>query len=133
MKSVKLATLYFLLAYLIGTIVSFVTYYFSLANFLGFLFVVIAVIFGYLFYLYLKKIKCDPQGSFKETNLLIVFWILSSLLLDGIIYIIVIPLMYDYNPRWIFHTEQPLWFFLDYIMIIIVGHISRYIYVRIVK
>jgi hypothetical protein len=130
MKSIKLASLYFLLAYIIGTIISFATYYLHLTKFWGVLFVVIAAVFGYLFYLYLKNTKCDPENSLKETSLLIVFWILVSLLLDGIIYIVVIPLMYNYNPRWIFFTEQPLWFFVDYIMIIIVGYISRYIYVR---
>ena len=133
MRSIKLAFIYFLLAYILGTIVSFTTYYFSLTKVWGALFVLIAVIFGYLLYLYLKNTRCDSESSFKETNLLIVFWILCSLLFDGIIYIVVIPLMYNYNPRWIFFTEQPLWFFLDYIMIIIVGHISRYIYVRRVK
>jgi hypothetical protein len=130
MKSIKLASLYFLLAYIIGTIISFAAYYLKLTKFWGALFVVIALIFGYLFYLYLKKTKCGAENSLKETSLLIAFWILVSLLLDGIIYIVVIPLMYNYNSRWIFFTEQPLWFFVDYIMIIIVGYISRYIYIR---
>jgi len=130
MKSIKLASLYFLLAYIIGTIISFAAYYFNLDRVWWIFFVVIAAIFGYFFYLYLKNTECDLENSLKETSLLIVFWILVSLLLDGIIYIVVIPLMYNYNPRWIFFTEQPLWFFVDYIMIIIVGYISRYIYLK---
>lgn len=130
MKSVKFALIYFLLAYIMGTIVSFAAYYFNLARVLGALFVVIALIFSYFFYLYLKNTECDLESSFKETNLLIVSWILFSILLDGIIYIVLIPLHYDYNPRWVFFTEQPLWFFVDYIMIIIAGYIARFFYLK---
>ncbi len=130
MKSVKLASLYFLLAYIIGTIVSFATYYFNLAGMWIVMFALVAVIFGCFFYLYLKNTKCDLASSLKETNLLIVFWILASLLLDGIVYIITIPLIYDYNPKWIFFTEWSPWGYLNYGTIAVVGYISRYIYVR---
>jgi hypothetical protein len=133
MKSIKLAFLYFLLAYIISTIVSYATYYFKLAGIWIVMFALVATIFGYFFYLYLKNTKCDLASSLKETNLLIVFWILVSLLFDGIVYMLIIPLIYDYNPMWIFFTGQTPWVFLDYIMIIIVGYLSRYIYVRRVR
>jgi len=133
MKSIKLASLYFLLAYLISTIVVFTAYLINDIVMWVLIFTLMPVIFGYFFYFYLKKTECDLAGSLKETNLLIVFWILASLLFDGIVYIVIVPLFYGYNPRWIFFTEQPLWFFLDYVTIIIVGYISRYVYIKKVR
>jgi hypothetical protein len=130
MKSIKLASLYFIMAYIISTIVSFAAYYFKLAGIWIVMFALVALIFGYFFYAYLKNTKCDLARSLKETNLLIVFWILASLLLDGIVYIIIIPLLYGYNPTLVFFTDQISWLCLNYGMIIIVGYISRYIYVR---
>jgi hypothetical protein len=130
MKSMKLAFLYFLLAYIISSIVNLVFYYFGTTVMWIAMFTLVAVIFGYFFYAYLKKTKCDLASSFKETNLLIVFWILASLLLDGIIYILIFPLLYGYNPTLVFFADQISWLCLNYGMIIIVGYISRYIYVR---
>jgi len=130
MKSIKLASLYFLLAYLISTIIGFVTYCINDIVMWVFIFTLMPVIFGYFFYLYLKKTECDLASSMKETNLLIVFWIIASLLLDGIVYIVIVPLFYGYNPRWVFFTDHIPWAYLNYGMIVIVGYISRYIYVR---
>ncbi len=130
MKIIKLASLYFLLAYLIGTVVGFAAYYISITVMWISMFTLIPVIFGYFFYLYLKNTKCDLASSLKETNLLIVFWILASLLLDGIVYMLIIPFIYDYNPMWIFFTEWSPWGYLNYGTIAVVGYIGRYLYIR---
>ena len=130
MKSIKLAILYFLLAYLISTTLGFTTYYINVNVMWFSMFTLMPVIFGYFFYLYLKKIKCDLKNSMKETNLLIVFWITASFLLDGIVYIVIVPLLFDYNPRWFFFVDQSPWIWLNYGTIIILGHISRYIYIK---
>ncbi|MBN1695396.1 hypothetical protein JW879_08350 [candidate division WOR-3 bacterium] len=133
MKSMKLAFLYFLLAYIMSSIVNLVFYYFNTTVMCIAMFALVALIFGYFFYLYLKRTKCDLARTLKETNLLIVFWILASLLLDGIIYILIFPLLYGYNPTWVFFTDQIAWLCFNYGMIIIVGYISRYLYVRRLK
>jgi len=130
MKSIKLASLYFLLAYLISTIVVFTAYLINDIVMWVLIFTLMPVIFGYFFYFYLKKTECDLAGSLKETNLLIVFWIIASLLLDGIVYIVIVPLFYDYNPSWIFFTDHISWEYLNYGTIIIAGYISRYVYVK---
>lgn len=133
MKSIKLAFSYLFLAYLISTIVSFITYCIDDIVMWFFIFTLVPVIFGYFLYLYLKKTKCDSADSMKEINLLIVFWILSSFLLDSIVYVFIVPLFYGYNPRWVFFTDYIPWMYLNYGMIIIVGYISRYIYIRKLK
>lgn len=133
MKSIKLASLYFLLAYIISTIISFAAYRIDSTAMWVSLLTLMPVIFGYLFYLYLKNTECDLISSLKETSLLIVFWIILSFLLDGFVYIIIVPLIFGHNPIWIFFAGQSPWIYFNYGIIIIAGYISRYIYIRRVK
>jgi hypothetical protein len=133
MKSIKLALIYFFLAYIISSILGFATYYINMTMTQIVMFTIIPIIFGYFFYLYLKKTKCDLTNSLKETNLLIVFWVIASLLFDGIVYILILPLSFGYDISWVFFTESSLWFYLSYGLIIIVGYISRYVYIRKLK
>jgi hypothetical protein len=130
MKSIKFSLIYFLLAYITASIISLAAYRINITVMQIILFTLIPAIFGYFFYLYLKKTKCDSRKSFKETNLLIVFWIIASLSLDGLVYIVIVPLLYGYNPRWIFFTDHSFSGFLNYAMLIIVGYIARFFYLK---
>lgn len=71
MKSIKLAFKLFGLGHLIATIVGFATYYIHIAVMWITLFTVMPVVFGYLFYTYLRRTGCERSRSFRETNLLI--------------------------------------------------------------
>lgn len=94
------------------------------------IFTLMPVIFGFLFYYYLKKTKCEISETLKETNRLIILWIILSFLLDAIVYIIVIPIIYGNKSNWTFFIDQTPWIWLNYMTIILLGHISRFIYVK---
>jgi hypothetical protein len=131
MKNIKLALKYFGLAYLIATILGFSTYY--IINVIAMwvvMFTIMPIIFGYFFYRYLKNTAGSNSNMFQETNILIVFWIVSSFLLDGFVYIAFVPIIYGYRPNWTFFIDQSPWIWLNYCTIIILGHSSRYFYIR---
>jgi len=133
MKNLKLALKYFLLAYLIGTVVGFVTFYIHLTVMWIALFTVMPVVFGYFFYLYLKNIQSNIRNSLRETNRLILFWIVASFLLDGLVYVVIIPLFFGHQSNWTFFIDQSPWIWLNYGTLVILGHISRLIYISKVK
>lgn len=130
MKSYKLAIQYFVIAYLIATVVGFVSFYIHIVVMWIVLFSVMPVIFGYFFYLYLKQTECPIQDTFKETNRLVLFWIVVSFLLDAMVYILVVPLILGYKANWTFFIDQSPWIWLNYLSLFIVGHISRYLFIK---
>jgi hypothetical protein len=133
MKNFLLAFKYFLLAYLIGTIVGFGTFYIHVVVMWIALFTIMPVVFGYFFYLYLKNTGCTLKESFRESNLLIVFWIVASFLLDGLVYIVIIPVFFGYTANWTFFIDQSPWIWMNYGTVILLGHISRFIYLQRLK
>ena len=128
MKDFKLALLYFCLAYLIGSIVGFITFSIHVSVMWIVMFAIMPIVFGYFFYRYLRKTECKISESVKEINLLIVVWILASFLVDAIVYIIIVPIIYGYKSNWTFFADQSPWIWLNYATIIFFGHISRLIY-----
>jgi len=128
MNNFKLSIKLFLIGYLIATIVGFATYYIHVVLMWVSIFTLMPVIFGYLFYLYLKNIKCELAEAFKETNRLVILLIILSFILDALVYIIIVPIIYRYKPNWIFFIDQSPWIWLNYMTIFILGHISRAIY-----
>ena len=127
MINIKLALKYFVLAYLIGTIVGFITFYIHETLMWISMFTIMPVVFGYFFYLYLKNAHCNAPTLFRETNILILFWIIASFLLDGFVYIVIVPLIFGNKSNWIFFIDQSPWIWLNYCTIILLGHISRLI------
>jgi len=95
MKNIKLASTLFGLGYLIATIVGFSTYYIHITVMWIATMTLMPVIFGYLFYIYLRRIKCTRSESIKQTNYLILFWIILSFLLDALVFIIVVPIIFE--------------------------------------
>lgn len=133
MKNIKLAVQYFGLAYLIGTILGFIAYYIHVVVMWIVIFTIMPVVFGYFFFLYLKKTECKISVSLKETNLLVLFWIIASFLLDAFVYIIIVPIIYGYKPNWTFFVDQSPWIWLNYLTLVIIGYISRFYYIRNMK
>jgi len=133
MKKLGLALKLFLAGYLIATIVGFTTYYISLIVMWISIFTLMPLLFGYLFYLYLKKTTCEISDTLKETNLLIILWIILSFLLDAFVYIIFVPIIYGYKSNWTFFIDQSPWIWLNYMTIIFLGHLSRFIYIKKLK
>jgi hypothetical protein len=133
MKNLKLALLYFSLAYLIGTIVGFITFYIHVIVMWTAMFTIMPIVFGYFFYRYLKKTECKISESLKETTLLIFVWILASFLLDAIVYIIIVPIIYGYKPNWTFFAVQSPWIWLNYIALLIIGYFGRFYFLRRMK
>jgi H+/Cl- antiporter ClcA len=128
MKNLKLAFRYFFLAYIIGTVVGFATYYIHEVVMWISLFTIMPVVFGYYFYMYLKNSACDPKAAKRETNILVAFWIILSFLLDALAYTVIMPLAFHIKPNYTFFIEQSPWIWLNYATIIILGHISRVIF-----
>lgn len=128
MREPKLALTYFLLAYLTGTIVGFITYLIHETVMWISLFTIMPVVFGYFFYRYLKNTHCTRDESLKETNKLIVFWIITSFFLDALVYIVLIPLFSNTPSNWTFFIDQSPWIWMNYATIIILGYISRLAY-----
>ena len=129
MISIKLGLKYFGLAYLIGTVVGFITFYINIIVMWIALFTIMPVVFGYFFFLYLKNTEPDSKEALQETNKLILPWIILSFLLDGIVYIVVIPLFFGAEPNWTFFLDQSPWIWLNYLTLVIIGHVSRLIYI----
>ena len=130
MRSIKIGLKYFGLAYLIGTVVGFITFYINPIIMWIALFTIMPVVFGCFFFMYLKNKQTGSKESFQETNKLILLWIVLSFLLDGIVYIVFIPLFLGAQPNWTFFLDQSPWIWLNYLTIIILGHVSRLIYMK---
>ena len=130
MKSYKLASQYFIYAYLIATIVGFISYHISTIFMWIVLFTLMPLVFGYVFYLYLKKSECKITEITKETNSLIIFWIIVSFFMDGIAYIFIIPIIFGYKSNWTFFIDQTPWIWLNYLTLVLIGYTSRYFFIR---
>jgi len=133
MKNIKLASTLFGLGYLIATIVGFSTYYIHISVMWIATMTLMPVIFGYLFYIYLRRIKCTRSESIKQTNYLILFWIILSFLLDAVVYTIVVPNIFGNPSNWTFFIDQSPWIWLYYLSILILGYISRFFYLKSLK
>ena len=133
MKSIKTAVLYFLYAYLLGTVVGFITFYINVTIMWISLFTLMPVIFGYYFYRYLKITGCEISKTLHETFALILFWIIASFILDAVVYIIIIPLLFGYKSNWTFFIDQSPWIWLNYFSLFIIGIRARYFFLRSLK
>ena len=130
MKSYKLASQYFIYAYLIATIVGFISYHISTIFMWIVLFTLMPLVFGYVFYLYLKKTGCKITEITKETNSLIILWIIVSFFMDGIAYIFIIPIIFGYKSNWTFFIDQTPWIWLNYLTLVLIGYTSRYFFIK---
>jgi len=126
MKNPVSAFGYFVLAYGIATVVGFLTYGISETLMWIVMFTLMPLVFGCFFYLYLKKCRCPESALFRETNVLIGAWIAASFLLDGLVYIVVIPAISGRRPNWTFFIDQSPWIWLNYGTIAVLGHVSRW-------
>jgi len=133
MSNIKLALKYFALAYLIATIVGFTTFYIHETLMWISTFTIMPIVFGYFFYLYLKKASSNASTLLRETNILILFWIIASFLLDGLVYIVIVPIIFGNKSNWTFFQDQSPWIWLNYLTIILLGHISRLILIKRLK
>ena len=133
MSNIKLALKYFALAYLIATIVGFTTFYIHEILMWISMFTIMPIVFGYFFYLYLKKASSNASTLLRETNILILFWIIASFLLDGLVYIVIVPIIFGNKSNWTFFKDQSPWIWLNYLTIILLGHISRLILIKRLK
>ena len=130
MKSYKLASQYFIYAYLIATIVGFISFHISIIFMWIVLFTLMPLVFGYVFYLYLKKTGCKITEITKETNSLIILWIIVSFFMDGIAYIFIIPIIFGYKSNWTFFIDQTPWIWLNYLTLVLIGYTSRYFFIK---
>ena len=131
--NIKLALKYFFLAYLIGTILGFVTFYIHITVMWISLFTIMPIVFGYFFYLYLKNSNCSLEDSFRASSMLILFWIISSFVLDGFVYVVVIPFVLGVPSNWMFFVDQSPWIWLNYATIVVLGYISKWVYLKGIK
>ena len=133
MKSVGLALRLFGLGYLIATVVGFATYYIHIAVMWIAIFTLMPVVFGYLFYTYLRRTGCERSRSFQETNSLVLLWIILSFMIDALVYVVVVPLLFGEPSNWTFFVDQSPWIWLSYLTIAVLGHVSRLLYLESLK
>jgi hypothetical protein len=125
LRNFRLALTYFALAYLVATAVGFLTYRLHELVMWVSMFTLMPVLFGFFFYAYLKKSRCLKGDLKSETNRLILFWIAASFLLDALIYVAVLPVILGRRSNWTFFIDQSPWIWLNYLTIVVLGHISR--------
>lgn len=130
MKNTRLALGLFGLGYLIATVVGFSTYYIHITVMWTAIFTLMPVVFGYLFYTYLRRIEIDRSESLQETHRLVLLWVILSFLVDALVYVVVVPLVTENPPNWTFFIEQSPWIWLSYLTILVLGHISRLLYLN---
>jgi hypothetical protein len=130
MKKLLLSLKLFLTGYLIATIVGFIAYYIRPELMWILMFTLMPVIFGYLFYSFLKRTDCNRADTLRETIGLAVSWIILSFLLDATVYIIIVPVVYGHKSNWTFFEDQTPWIWMNYMTMIILGFISRAFYER---
>ena len=130
MKSIGLALRLFGLGYLVATVVGFATFYIHVAVMWIAIFTLMPLVFGYLFYTYLRRTGCEPSRSLRETNSLILLWVVLSFLVDALVYIAVVPLVFGEPSNWTFFVDQSPWIWLCYLSILGLGHVSRLFYLK---
>lgn len=130
MKNIGLAVKLFGLGYLIATVVGFSTFYIHVTVMWVAIFTLMPVVFGYLFYTYLRRSGCERSRSLRETNLLVLLWIILSFLVDALVYIVVVPLVSGQPSNWTFFMDQSPWIWLNYLTIVVLGHVSRFFFLK---
>lgn len=109
----KAATGLFFLGYVIASIVGYVLYRLSsVAMWVG-MFTLMSAVFAYLAYIYFSKYVKEPSGV--NVIKLAVYWVLLSFALDGLVYILLLPITFGVKPNWLFFTDQSPWIWLAYV------------------
>lgn len=130
MKSWFWSTAFFLLGYAIATVVGFSLYYVSVIVMWVGIFTLMPVVFVYLFYLYLRKVRCEAEQSLRETVRVVIYWAALSFLLDALVYIAIVPAVYGVPANWRFFIDQSPWIWLCYMVVLFVGLAGRWLYIR---
>jgi hypothetical protein len=130
MKSWFWSTMFFLLGYAIATVVGFSLYYVSVIVMWVGTFTLMPIVFVYLFYLYLRKVRCEAEESLRETVRVVIYWAALSFLLDALVYIAVVPAVFGVSQNWRFFIDQSPWIWLCYMVMLVVGLAGRWLYVR---
>jgi hypothetical protein len=130
MRSWLWSTVFFLLGYAIATVVGFGLFYLSeTAMWIGTM-TLMPIVFACLFYIYLRTVKCPLEASFRESAVMVIYWITLSFSLDAIVYILIVPAVYGGRSNWLFFMDQSPWIWLNYIILLLVGAVGRWAYHR---
>ncbi len=109
----KAATSLFFLGYVIASIVGYVLYRLSsVAMWVG-MFTLMSVVFAYLTYVYFSKYVKEPPGV--NVIKLTAYWVILSFVLDGLIYVLLLPITFGAKPNWLFFITQSPWIWLAYV------------------
>jgi len=130
MKSWIWAIILFFYGYAIGTVLGFGLYYINEIVMWSGIFTLMPVIFIYLVYLYLKKVNCSKDEAFKETMILISFWIFLSFGLDALFYILVFPIIFGADLNRTFFIDQSPWIWVSYLLLSGIGYAGFRIFIR---
>ncbi len=130
MKKITVSLLFCLAAYLIANTIGFATYYVHVRLMWFAMFTVNPVVFGFFFYASLKKTGCAHSDAFTTTNRMVWQWILCCFLLDAGMYMWLVPVYTHHKANLTFFIDQSPWIWLNYLTMFVLGHISRYFYVK---
>jgi hypothetical protein len=130
MKNIATSLKLCLAAYLIANLIGFATYYVHVSLMWIAMFTINPVVFGFFFYSCLKKTGCVPKNTCRTTNRTALLWIGFSFLLDALVYILLVPAFSHNKPNLTFFIDQSPWIWLNYLTLFVLGHVSRYFYVK---
>jgi uncharacterized membrane protein len=129
MKSWSRAIATFVVGYLIATAVGWST--FTQPTVMWVLtFTLMPLVFAGLAYTYFRGTKPNHGEARREAIRLILFWIILSFVLDGLVFIGVIPLAFGAKPNWTFFVNQSPWIWLCYAALVPIIFGGLYAYER---
>lgn len=121
MKSLKLASTYFVIAYLVATVFGTTLYYIDETVMWIGLFTLMPILFGYFIFRYLLGIECYKDEALTEVIRVISFWIATAFFLDALVYIVIFPLFFGFPVNLRFFVDQSPWIWLNYAVLVLSG------------
>lgn len=109
----KAGTGLFFFGYVIASVVGYALYRSSpTAMWVG-MFTLMPVVFAYLACVYFNKLVKAPLGY--SAIKLAIYWVLLSFVLDGLVYILLLPIVFGAKPNWLFFIDQSPWIWFAYV------------------
>jgi len=92
---------------------------------------IVQIVFMEMHFVYLSKVNCAINHCFSEVLKVGALWALMSLLLDILLFVLIIPLAINGNSEWVFFSTQPIWYWLQFPMMIGTGLLARNTYIKV--
>ncbi len=134
MKKLYSATTYFIIGYALILAMVTLLYYIPGPLKASFGMVLATIVFVDLSYRFYKKnFPANEAVSVKTVIYLMTYWSVLSISLDILLMVIILPLIANGNVNWVFFSQQPSIYWLQFPMFYVFGLASQAIYNRVVS